>query len=117
MFKIASIEHALATVAHDIVKGAKAVDSFIQKAAGLAKADQPFIDQLLQEVDPAAVPLERAAFAALGLVAKAAGEADQVAAAKGLNITLDAQALADFKTIYAQLSSKAKLMAAAGQSS
>jgi hypothetical protein len=64
-------------------------------------------------VDPAAVPFERAAFTALGLVAKAAGEADAAAAAKGVSITLDQATWADFKAVYDELSSKAKFLAGA----
>lgn len=112
MIGITSIEHALATLAHDVVKGAKAVDTFLQKAAVKATAAAPTIEALTAMVDPAAVPFERAAFAALGLVAKAAGDADAAAAAKGLTITLDQQAWADFKAVYDQLSSKAKFLAA-----
>lgn len=111
-FKIANIEHAIATLAHDVVKGAKAVDIFIQKAAAAGAKNAPLVEQLTAMVDPAAVPFERAAFAALGLVAKAAGEADSAAAAKGVSITLDQQAWADFKAIYDELSSKAKFLAA-----
>ena len=112
MIGILSIEHALSTLAHDIVKGAHAVDSFLAKASIKATAAAPTIEALTAMVDPAAVPFERAAFAALGLIAKAAGEADAAAAAKGLTITLDQQAWADFQAIYNQLSGKAKFLAA-----
>jgi hypothetical protein len=112
MFSITSVEHGIATLAHDVVKGAKAVDLFIQKVAVLGAKNAPMIESLTAMVDPAAVPFERAAFAALGVVAKAAGEADAAGAAKGLSITLDQQAWADFKAVYDQLSSKAKFLAA-----
>jgi hypothetical protein len=112
MFSISSIEHGIATLAHDVVKGAKAVDVFIAKAAALGAKNAPLVEQLTAMVDPAAVPFERAAFAALGLVAKAAGEADAASASKGVNITLDQQTWADFKAIYDQLSTKAKFLAA-----
>jgi hypothetical protein len=112
MFSITSIEHGIAALAHDVVKGAHAVDAFLQKAAILGAKNAPMIESLTAMVDPAAVPFERAAFAALGLVAKAAGEADAAAAAKGVSITLDQQSWADFKAVYDQLSSKAKFLAA-----
>ena len=111
MFNITTIEHAIATLAHDVVKGAKAVDVFMQKAVLKSAVAAPVIESLTAMVDPAAVPFERAAFAALGLVAKAAGDADAAAAAKGLTITLDQQAWSDFKAVYDALSSKAKLLA------
>jgi hypothetical protein len=112
MIGITSIEHALATVAHDVVKGSHAVDTFLQRAIVKGAAAEPVIESLTAMVDPAAVPFERAAFAALGIVAKAAGAADAAAAAKGLTITLDQQTWADFKAVYDQLSSKAKFLAA-----
>lgn len=107
-FKISSIEHALAVAAEDVVKGAKAVDAFIQKVAAIGTKNQALIENLTGLVDPQAVPIERAAFAALGLIAKAAADADVATAAKGLSISLDEQTLADFKAIYADLSGKAK---------
>jgi hypothetical protein len=112
MLGISSIEHAISSLALDVVKGAKAVDTFLQKAAALGIKNAPLVEQLTGLIDPAAVPFERAAFAALGLVAKAAGSADAAAASKGLTITLDQQAWADFKAVHDQLSSKAKFLAA-----
>jgi hypothetical protein len=112
MIGILSIEHAISTLTHDIVKGAHAVDTFLAKASVKATAAAPTIEALTAMIDPAAVPFERAAFAALGLVAKAAGQADAAAASKGLSITLDQQSWADFKAVYDQLSSKAKFLAA-----
>lgn len=112
MIGIISIEHALATVAHDVVKGAHAVNTFLAKVATKGITAAPTIEALTAMIDPAAVPFERCAFAALGLIAKAAGQADAAAAAKGLTITLDQQAWADFKAVYDQLSSKAKFLAA-----
>ena len=111
-FNIVSIEHGIAVLAQDAVKGAKAVDTFLAKAVIKGAAAAPVIESLTAIVDPAAVPFERAAFAALGIIAKAAGEADSASAAKGLSITLDQQTWADFKAVYDQLSSKAKFLAA-----
>jgi hypothetical protein len=113
MIKIQSVEHAIAILAHDVVKGAKAVDTFLQKASVTAAKDAPLVESLTAMVDPAAVPFERAAFTALGLVVKAAGDADAAAAAKGISITLDQQTWADFKAVYDQLSTKAKFLAGA----
>ncbi len=112
-FNITSIEHGIAVLAQDVVKGAKAVDTFLQKAVAKVPAAAPTIEALTAIVDPAAVAFERAAFTALGLVAKAAGDADAATAAKGISITLDQQAWADFKAVYDQLSTKAKFLAGA----
>ena len=112
-FKISSLEHALAVAAEDVVKAARAVDKFMQKVAAKGLANQSMIENLTGLVDPQAVPIERAAFAALGLIVKAAADADAATAAKGLSISLDEQTLADFKAIYADLSGKAKAIASA----
>ena len=106
-FSITSIEHALATVGHDIVKGAKAVDSFLQAAAAKGVVAEPIVESLTAVIDPAAVPIERAAFAALGLLAKAAASADSATAQKGLSIQLDEQTYQDFVTVYNLLKNKA----------
>lgn len=106
-FNFTSIEHKLASLAADIVKGAKAVEHVLGVAASKAQVAEPTVELLTSLIDPAAVPLERGAFAALGLLAKAANDADQAAAAKGVNIVLDAQAWADFKAVYAVLSTRA----------
>jgi hypothetical protein len=111
-FSISTIEHGISVLAQAVVKDAKAVDVFLQKAAVMGAKNAPLIESLTAMVDPAAVPFERAAFAALGIVAKAAGEADAAAAAKGVSITLDQQSWADFKAVYDQLSTKAKFLAA-----
>lgn len=106
-FNFSSIEHKLASVAGDIVKGARAVEHVLGIAASKAAVAEPTVELLTSMIDPAAVPLERGAFAALGLIAKAANDVDEAAAAKGVNIILDAQAWADFKAVYAVLSTRA----------
>ena len=111
MFSILTMEHAIATLAHDVVKGAHAVDVFIAKVAAQGVKAEPIVEEISAMVDPAAIPFERAAFAALGIISKAAGTADAAAAAGGISITLDQQSWADFKAVYDQLSSKAKFLA------
>lgn len=114
-FGISTIEHGLAVVAGDIVKGAKAVDAFLKAAVSKGAAAEPIIESLTAMVDPAAVQYERAAFQALGLVAKAAADADSAAASKGLVITLDQEAWADFVAVYNALKSKAAFLATTGK--
>lgn len=110
-FSFKSIEHKLASVGADIVKGAKAVDQFLASAAAKAKTYENTVETLSAFVDPAAVPVERAAFAALGLIAKAANDADQAAAAKGVSVVLDAETWADFQAVYKVLASRAGFLA------
>lgn len=50
-------------------------------------------------VDPQEANIERAGFAVLGVVIKAIEDAGAAAGANGLNVTLDAQLVADIKAI------------------
>jgi len=50
-------------------------------------------------VDPQEANIERAGFAVLRVVIKAIEDAGAVAGANGLNVTLDAQLVADIKAI------------------
>jgi hypothetical protein len=50
-------------------------------------------------VSPQAANIERVGFAVLGVVIKAIDDAGSAAGANGLNVTLDAQLVADIKSI------------------
>jgi hypothetical protein len=52
--------------------------------------------------------LERGAFALLGMAAQAVSEAGDTAAANGLNIALDAQLVADIKSLIQSIEQYAK---------
>ena len=52
--------------------------------------------------------LERGAFALLGIAAQAVNEAGDVASANGLNIALDAQLVADIKSLIKQIEQYSK---------
>lgn len=106
-FGFASIGHALASVAHDIVKAAKWVAGIEQKI----QAQAPLIEALSGIVSPQAAAIERGAFACLGIIASAVHDAGDAAAANGLDIKLDAQLVADVKAILPELQ---KALAAAG---
>lgn len=114
-FNFANFEHKLAAIAADVVKGAKAVEHFIAAAASKGALAEPIVESLTALIDPAAVPLERAAFTALGLLAKAANDADAAAAGKGLVLTLDETVIADFKALYAVLVSRGGATASTGK--
>jgi hypothetical protein len=96
-FSFKNIGHFFATVASDIVKGAKAVALGMQQA----QKAEPEIEALTGLVFPQAVELERGAFALLGMAAQAVGETGDAVAANGVNITLDAQLVADIKGLIA----------------
>ena len=94
-FSIQSVEHGLATVAADIVKGAKKLASVI----GKVQASEAAVEALTSAIDPSAVPIERAAFACLGVVLKAIQDAGAAAAAGKVDVSLDTAFVADLKGI------------------
>jgi len=102
--------HFFATVAADIVKGARAVASVMIKA----EKAEPEGEALTALFFPKAVELERGAFALLGVAAQAVTDAGNAAEANGVNVTLDAQLVADVKVLisaieqYAQAAGIAK---------
>jgi hypothetical protein len=96
---ISSIEHALAVAASDTVKAAKFVETSVLPVLKKAQADQSTIESITGLVSPQAANIERAGFAVLGVVIKALDDANAAAGASGLNVTLDAQLVADIKAI------------------
>lgn len=103
MFSFQSVGHFFASVAHDI----KTVGSFLQ-------SHQQQIDTTLQTgaavvslLDPALAPLattiERAGEAALGEVLSAVSKLSDAEAAHGVNISLDAAAITEFKKLLADI--------------
>jgi len=104
MFTIQKAEHAIASVAHDIVKVARAVVPVLQKVQG----QEATVEALTSLVDPNAVNIERAAFAVLGKVSVAITDAGNAVAANGINVQLDAQEIADLKDIAAYLQAATK---------
>jgi len=97
-FGFASVGHFFASVFHDIHVGLQFVE---KKALPAIEAAAPIIEGITGLIDPPAVILERAAFQALGVVTAAVSSADAAAVQNGLNISLDAQAVADFKALIA----------------
>lgn len=94
-FNFSSIEHAIASVCADVVKAAKAVAHALSKVADHEKE----VEDLTAAIYPAAVPIERAAFAVLGVVLKAVNDADGAASAGGTNVQLDAQLVKDLREL------------------
>jgi hypothetical protein len=103
-FGFKNIGHFFATVAGDIVKGARAVASVMLKA----QKAEPEIEALGSLIFPQAVELERGAFALLGLAAQAVSETGDAAAVNGINITLDQQLIADIKALIVAIEAYAK---------
>jgi hypothetical protein len=99
MIVFQKVEHAIASVAHDIVKVARAVVPVLQKVQG----QEATVETLTSLVDPNAVNIERAAFAVLGKICVAITDAGNAVAANGINVQLDAQEITDLKQIAAYL--------------
>ncbi len=104
MISLQNVEHAIASVAHDIVKVARAVVPVLQKVQG----QEATVEALTSLVDPNAVNIERAAFAVLGKVCVAITDGGNAVAANGLNVQLDALEIADLKGIAAYLQQATK---------
>jgi hypothetical protein len=103
-FGFKNIGHFFATVAGDIVKGARAVATVMLKAQNA----EPEIEAISSLFFPQAVELERGAFALLGMAAQAVKETGDVAAANGINIVLDQQLITDIKLLIDAIEKYAK---------
>ena len=103
-FSFKNIGHFFATVAGDIVKGAKAVANVMLKV----EQAEPQVEAVSSLFFPQAVELERGAFALLGMAAQAVTETGSAAAANGVNIALDAQLVADIKALIPAIKQYAK---------
>jgi hypothetical protein len=102
---ITSVEHALATAASDTVKVAKFVETSVLPVLKSAQANESMIESVTALISPSAANIERAGFAVLGVVINALDAAGSAASANGLNVTLDAQLVADIKAIAAAVKS------------
>ena len=109
---ISSFEHALAVAASDTVKAAKFVEVSVLPVLKKAQADQSTIEAVTSLVSPQAANIERVGFAVLGAVIKALDDANAVAGANGLNVTLDAQLVSDIKSIAPAVKSAVSVSAA-----
>jgi hypothetical protein len=98
---ITSVEHALAVAAQDVVKTAKFVETSVLPVLKSAQANESTIESITSLVSPSAANIERAGFAVLGVIINAIDAAGSAAGANGLNVTLDAQLVADVKAIAA----------------
>ncbi len=103
-FGFKNIGHFFATVAGDIVKGARAVASVMLRA----QKAEPEIEAISSLFFPQALELERGAFALLGMAAQAVQEAGSAAEANGINIVLDRQLIADVKALIEAIEKYAK---------
>jgi hypothetical protein len=103
-FGFRNIGHFFATVAGDIVKGARAVASVMVKVEKV----EPEVEALSALLFPQAVELERGAFALLRMAAQAVKEAGDATEANGINLVLDQQLIADIKKLVQAIEEYAK---------
>jgi hypothetical protein len=109
---ITSVEHSLVVAASDTVKVARFVETSVHPALKQAQAQAPTIEAVTSLVSPQAANIERAGFAVLGVVINALDAAGAAAGANGLNVTLDAQLVADIKAIAAAVKGALSVTAA-----
>lgn len=108
-FGFASIGHFFASAFHDIHVGALKVEQVAPQIAAVGGALAPEVEALSGllpgQVGTKSQLIERAAFQALGDVAaavsKAAAATDAAGGASGLSVSLDADAVASYKSLFA----------------
>lgn len=108
-FNFQSIAHVFATVAADIVKAGKVATAFLAKVQAVAPQVEA-LTQIVADVYPQAanaLPIERAAFASLGLLAHAVHSATDVTDAQGLNVQLDAEFVKELRALLPALKAQA----------
>lgn len=107
---VSSFGHAFAIVAQDAVKAKNFIVHTLLPVVQKIEKAEPTIEAITAMIDPAAVNVERVAFAVLGKIAEAVHSADAAATAGGLNIALDSAAIADVKAVLAAFKAKALTM-------
>jgi hypothetical protein len=98
MISFSSIGHFFASAFHDLHVAAVAVAKVETATAKL----EPTIEGITSLVYPPGVAVERIAFALLGEVAAVVTKTDSAVAAKGVNVALDAEMIAEVKQLLAQ---------------
>ena len=94
------------------MKVAKFVETSVLPVLKSAQANESTIEAVTSLVSPQAANIERAGFAVLGVVTNAIGAAGAAAGTNGLNVSLDAQLVADIKAIAAAVKGAVPVMAA-----
>jgi hypothetical protein len=92
-----TMPHAFSSLFHDVVVGARKVETVLQ----YVQKNQAEIEAITGLIDPGAALIEQIAFGALGEVVGAVHSVGQAAAVNGVNLTLDATAVADIKNLIA----------------
>ena len=100
-FTFTSFEHGVASFFSKVYTEAKAVEVAIAKIAPVLKKEEPVIEAVASMLPGGALisVIDRAAFAALGILVSAAQKTE--AAASDATIKVDASTLAEFKELAA----------------
>ena len=110
-FGFSNISHAIASVAKEFVVAEKAVAALLIKAVPVLQklaGTEAVVEQLTAvSAGPSVVEIERAAYAALGIITKAAQDANIAIGAGTVNVTLETAVINDFKALYAFFAPKA----------
>lgn len=111
MFK--NFQHLLASLAQNIVRAAAIAKSGVVKLAAetpaivnAVSAAEPTVEAVTSLLVPGAASIEQAAFHVFGEVAHALIAAGEAASANGLDVKLDAEAIAKVKAAIAALGGK-----------
>jgi len=96
---ITTVEQGLAKAAQDIVSVEKFVMGKVLPILQRAETDAAMVENITGLIIPQAVNIEKCAFAVLGVVIKSIIAAGAAAAAGGLSVSLDAELVADVKSI------------------
>ena len=107
MSLITSIEHAYAIAIGDLKKVGIFVGHTILPVLKAIHAEAPVIEAVTETVSPALANIERTGDALLGAIIKALDDGTAAATAGGVNVTLDAQLVADIKAIIPQVKAAA----------
>src|SRR5437016_2759033 len=107
-FGFKDVGHFFSVMAQDIVKGARAAATVLEKIQGAG----PEIEGVTSVIFPQAVEIERGAFALLGIATTAVERAGSAAAANGVNLQLDAEFVEAIRALIPALESYARSVGA-----
>ena len=94
-----TVEHVYAATISDAKKVAKFIEASVLPALEKVQANASTVEAITALVSPQLANIERVGDAVLGVVIKAIEDAGSAAASGGVNVSLDAQIVADIKAI------------------
>lgn len=104
MFSFKSLGHFFASAAHDIKVGVTFLQNHQTQIDGVLQTGAAVVSIADPAFAPLATEIERAGEAALGEIFAVVSKISDAEAAHGVNISLDAAAIAEFKALFAAIS-------------